>query len=336
MKSVIILLLLASVFSSIQLDNTTFAKFMKFANEHNKVYSSMMELLQKYETFKVNMQKIQVLKDTNSVAGQQHTFEFGVTKFMDLTTEEFAQQYLNLNISHMSKLKSASNPIRVNDRFKDTPASYDWREHGAVSSVKDQGQCGSCWAFSAVGNLEGQHQIKAGGKIVDLSPQQLVDCDKVDLGCGGGLMADAFTYVKNAGGIEALADYKYTGRDNKCSFDVTKAVVKVTGFNMAQTEDEEVIKTMLFQNGPLAIAINANPLQFYFGGIFNPWFSWICDPASLDHGVLIVGYGVEGTTKYWIVKNSWGPSWGEKGYFRIIAGKGACGVNKYVVTANVQ
>ena len=184
--------------------------------------------------------------------------------------------------------------------------------------------------------LEDQHQLKSGGTVVDLSPQQMVDCDKVDQGCNGGLMEDAFKYIQQAGGIEANADYSYAGYDQTCKFDVTKAVVNVTGYNMAKTEDENDIKALLFQTGPLAIAMNATPLQFYFWGIFNPWFTWICDPSGLNHGVLLVGYGVEGSTEFWIVKNSWGASWGESGYFRIIKGKGACGVNKYVISATVD
>jgi len=196
--------------------------------------------------------------------------------------------------------------------------------------------CGSCWAFSAVGNIEGQLQIKKGGKVIDLSPQQLVDCDKVDEGCNGGLMDTAFDYIKTAGGIQSSSDYPYSGSDSSCKFDVKKSVAKVNGYNFAGTEDEEQIKTILYQTGPLAIAINATPLQFYFWGIFNPWFQWLCDPEGLNHGVVIVGYGVDGSTKYWIVKNSWGSSWGESGFFRIIAGKGACGVNKYVISATLE
>jgi cathepsin F len=251
---------------------------------------------------------------------------------MDLTTEEFKKYYLNLNVNNFKSI----NGEKLQLRSGDVPEKFDWRDHGAVTTVKNQGMCGSCWAFSAVGNLEGQLQLKTGGSAVDLSPQQLVDCDKVDEGCNGGLMDTAFDYVKNAGGIEALSDYPYAGSDNTCQFDVKKSVAKVSGYKFAGTEDEEQIKAFLFQTGPLAIAINATPLQFYFWGIFNPWFTWLCDPEGLNHGVLLVGYGVEGSTKYWVVKNSWGSGWGEGGYFRIVRGSGACGLNKYVITATLQ
>lgn len=337
MRTLIILGLIAIAFARVELDNTTFAKFMKFTNEHQKVYKDQAEFYSRFEVFKQNLQKVSGLHSAYLLAKESPTFQFGVTPFMDLTTEEFQQKYLNLKIDYTIR----ENALNSQNTFKasklnDTPASYDWREHGAVTKVKNQGMCGSCWAFSAVGNLEGQHQIKTGGSAIDLSPQQLVDCDKVDQGCNGGLMEDAFNYVKSAGGIESESDYSYKGYDASCSFDSSKVVAKVNGFKFAGTEDEEQIKTFLYQTGPLAVALNATPLQFYFWGIFNPWFTWICDPQALNHGVLMVGYGVEGSTKYWIVKNSWGSSWGESGYFRIIAGKGACGINTYVITANLQ
>jgi len=259
----------------------------------------------------------------------------GVTQFFDLSSEEFAQRYLNLNMSHLTQLKAknAENVLQVPSEA--APEAFDWRVKGAVTGVKNQGMCGSCWAFSAMGNIEAIYQIKT-GKSQRFSEQQLVDCDKVDEGCNGGLMENAYAYLKEAGGINSEDDYPYKGSQKTCSYDATKSVAKVTGFNFAGTESEEDIKGILATTGPLAIAINATPLQFYFWGIFNPWFEFICSPNSLNHGVLLVGYGVEGTTQYWIVKNSWGSSWGEKGYFRIIGGKGACGLNKYVISATLE
>jgi len=147
-------------------------------------------------------------------------------------------------------------------------------------------------------------------------------------------MEDAFKYLETAG-VVSEDDYEYTGRDGTCSVSGKKVVAKVTGYHYAGTEDETQIKQLLFENGPFAIAMNATPLQFYFWGIFNPWFEFLCSPTELNHGVLLVGYGIEGSTPYWIIKNSWGSSWGEKGYFRIISGKGACGINTYVITAEV-
>ena len=151
-------------------------------------------------------------------------------------------------------------------------------------------------------------------------------------------MDQAFEYIQKSGLMNS-SDYSYTGRGQNCKFDESKVAAKVSGYKFANGKDNAVdendLKQMLYENGPFAIAMNATPLQFYFGGIFNPW-SFLCNPKGLNHGVLLVGYGVEGDKPYWIIKNSWGASWGEKGYFRIIAGKGACGVNTFVVSAEVE
>jgi cathepsin F len=148
-------------------------------------------------------------------------------------------------------------------------------------------------------------------------------------------MEDAFKYLEGSG-VMTQDSYPYTGSDGNCNFDQSGVGATVTGYHYAGTEDETQIKQLLFENGPFAIAINATPLQFYFGGIFDPWFQFICNPKSLNHGVLLVGYGVSGSKPYWIVKNSWGTGWGENGYFRIVSGKGACGLNTYVITAEVS
>jgi cathepsin F len=258
--------------------------------------------------------------------GRKHTV--GVTKFMDLTTQEFRNTYLNLKVSLLDQLKAKSGKFQA--KSTETPKSVDWRENGAVGPVKDQGQCGSCWAFSTVANLEGIYQIKNQQSIV-LSEQNLVDCDKVDSGCNGGLMENSLAYVKE-NGIGLAKDYPYKGRDQTCK--KFKSAMKVTGFTFAPSEDEEEIKTMLAQTGPLAIAINAGPFQFYSGGILEA-DSNECDPAELDHGVAIVGYGSENGQEYWIVRNSWGSSWGEDGYIRIALGSGTCGINTYVITGDL-
>jgi C1A family cysteine protease len=181
------------------------------------------------------------------------------------------------------------------------------------------------------------YAIKTGKSLV-LSEQQLVDCDRdEDQGCNGGLMDNAFGYFVKAGGVEQSKDYPYKARDQTCKFDKTKTVVQLSGFkDIAQ--DEAEIQKALSTVGPLAVAINAEPLQFYDSGIYDGDES-DCDPDGLNHGVVIVGYGVEKGKNYWIVRNSWGASWGEQGYFRFIRtkttgkGKGTCGINTNVSTA---
>jgi len=198
--------------------------------------------------------------------------------------------------------------------------------------VKNQGQCGSCWSFSTTGNVEGIHFL-AGNKLISLSEQQLVDCDKVDQGCDGGLPSNAYQYIMSAGGIELESVYPYTAEDGACSFNKGDVVATIKSWASVST-DETKIADYLVANGPLSIGINAEWMQTYTSGISDPWF---CDPSELDHGVLIVGFGIgeewDGATPFWIIKNSWGADWGENGYYRIIRGKEKCGLNTMVTSS---
>jgi cathepsin F len=184
-----------------------------------------------------------------------------------------------------------------------------------------------------VANLEGAGFV-ANQKLLSLSEQELVDCDKAtgDVGCGGGLPSNAYTdMVKNNIGLEPEQLYPYQGADGTCQASKSQEVAYISGWKAIST-DEDQIAAALMKYGPLAIGINAGPMQFYFGGISNPW-TIFCNPKSLDHGVAIVGFGVEASKKFWVIRNSWGSSWGEKGYYRIIRGTGACGLNTMVTTA---
>lgn len=319
-----------------------FSQFQHFMETHAKKYTTIEETKERFEIFKQNYKRIELTKKMLSAQKEPQLFEMGITKFFDMTPSEFQKTYLNLDLTHMQRLKVlyGENQIVANYSKGKAPEAFDWRESGAVSPVKNQGTCGSCWAFSAVGNIEAVYKIKT-GKTELFSEQQLVDCDKEqDQGCSGGLMDNAFAYLEKTG-IMAAKDYPYHGRDQNCVFDASKVAAKVSGYKFAtgkaaETVDESNLKQLLFENGPFAIAINAAPLQFYLWGVFNPWFEFICNPKELNHGVLLVGYGVSGSKPYWIIKNSWGSGWGEKGYFRLIGGKGACGFNTYVVTAEVE
>jgi len=315
-------------------DEKVFEKFQNFMQQHDKSYKTIEEFKDRFEIFKQNYKKIEMHQMMLHKDGKEPTYELGVTQFFDLTPSEFSKLYLTLDISHMQRLKSQAEAVKPSYSEGEAPSTWDWRDQGKVSPVRNQGMCGSCWAFSAIGNIESVYAKKT-GQILQFSEQQLVDCDTVDHGCGGGLMEDAYKYLETSG-VMTEENYNYTGQKGACKFDQSKALAKVTGYKYASSQDENVIKQFLYENGPLAIAINATPLQFYFFGIFNPWFEWICNPKELNHGVLLVGYGISGNTPYWIVKNSWGQGWGEKGFFRIIAGKGACGINTYVITAEVE
>jgi len=210
------------------------------------------------------------------------------------------------------------------------PDSLDYRTLGKVSAIKDQGQCGSCWAFSTVAFLESQTLIK-NGKGQTFSEQQLVDCDRdADAGCNGGLMQTAFQYIEEKG-IESDAKYPYKARDQTCKYDTGSVVAKVGNVQCYEDNTVEDTKQYLNSVGPLAIAVDATDFQSYDSGILK------CNAYSLDHGVLLVGYGTEDGQDYWIVKNSWGKNWGESGFVRVSTTQGEdCLIGTYIAVADLQ
>lgn len=299
------------------------ADFAEFRKTHNKQYYGAEEELFRFEAFKANMARAKVLQQA-----EQGTATYGASMFADLTEEEFSQYIMDPKFfAKGHNLPYAEIPAG------DTPDSYDWRDHGAVTPVKNQGQCGSCWAFSTTGNIEGQWFLKK-KQLVSLSEQELVSCDKVDQGCEGGLPSDAYKQIiSKLGGLETEKDYPYDGVDEKCSLKSHPAVY--INSSVAISKDEKEMATWLAQNGPISIGINANVMQLYTGGVSHPW-KIFCSPSKLDHGVLIVGYGTDNGTPYWIVKNSWGPTWGEKGYYRVYRGDGTCGLNQMCTSSVVD
>jgi len=231
------------------------------------------------------------------------------------------------------------------------PDSFDWRTKGMVTPVKDQGQCGSCWAFSTIGTIESHWALK-GNTLTQFSEQLLVDCSNgcsneppygpvCNQGCNGGWQWNAYSDVISWGGVETETQYPYTAETGSCHKNPKILQAKVKSYvclsnQTAGAANEDQMAAYLMQTGPIAVAMDADILQYYYSGIVDPWFpDWECDPTQLDHALLIVGWGVEsseiwGQTPFWIVKNSWGADWGEDGYFRLIRGTGACGINNAV------
>uniref|UniRef100_A0A1W7RAP8 Cysteine peptidase n=1 Tax=Hadrurus spadix TaxID=141984 RepID=A0A1W7RAP8_9SCOR len=296
--------------------------FEEFIKKYQKSYTTEHEKEERFNNFKVNLKKIRKLNEY-----ERGTAAYGITKFTDLTELEFQTYYLGWrpDLAYPSSV-----PIEAKIPEMAIPKSFDWRKKNAVTEVKDQGQCGSCWAFSTTGNVEGQWAINK-KKLISLSEQELVDCDRLDEGCDGGLPSNAYKEIIRLGGLETEKKYPYEADEEKCSFKKQEARVYINS-SVAISKNETKMAAWLVKNGPISIGINANAMQFYFGGISHPW-KFLCNPANLDHGVLIVGYGEHNyplfkkSLPFWIIKNSWGASWGEQGYYRVYRGDGTCGLN---------
>jgi len=302
--------------------NDEWFHFSNFQERFSKKYESFKELQDRFEIFRTNLRNIIT---HNSDATQN--FTMGINQFTDLTPEEFRQKYINGLKSSKNMVGSYGCKTYVSSATF-APLSIDWRQKGAVTSVKDQGQCGSCWTFSATGAVEGAWAIST-GELVDLSEQELVDCatgiSYGSHGCNGGQMEGAFKYVIEHGQCE-LSAYSYTAKDGTCK--KCTAVAHITSCSDVKPNDQISLKGAVAQQ-PVAIAIEADTRYFqsYSGGVLT---SSSCG-TNLDHGVLIVGYGTENGQDYWLVKNSWGTSWGEKGYVKIARSSstndpGVCGI----------
>jgi len=271
---------------------------------------------------------MQFIQDHNmQYALGKKSFSVGMNKYGDLSNHEFVSMLNGFNKTKTMKKSADGSHFIAPANFK-RPDAVDWRKQGYVTPVKDQGQCGSCWAFSAVASLEGQH-LKAAGSLVSLSEQNLVDCSQNfgNMGCDGGLMDQAFQYVQANGGIDTEQAYPYKAVDQTCAYDAANIGAKCTGFTDVAAGDEEALQDAIASVGPISVGIDASQdsFQFYKSGVYA---DDNCSSQFLDHGVTAVGYDTDDSgAAYYIVKNSWGTDWGNQGYIWMARNKNnACGI----------
>lgn len=300
--------------------------FTHWAKQYQKNYD-VEEVFERLNIFESNFAKVVAHNEANK------GWTMSLNQYADLTADEFAAHYKGFIPRNNAHLRSKNTPDFP--KGLKTADSIDWVEKGAVTAVKNQGQCGSCWAFSTTGSIEGAHQI-ATGDLVSLSEQELVDCagSAGNQGCNGGLMDDGFEWViKN--GVCSESDYPYSAKKGTCQMKNCNSAASITGYKDVPQGDEDALLSAA-NIGPVSVAIEADQssFQFYSGGVM----SGLCG-KKLDHGVLLVGYGTENGQDYWKVKNSWGASWGEEGYIRMIRGQDQCGIAdsaSYPTGASVQ
>jgi len=257
----------------------------------------------------------------------EHSYRLGENHLADMTSDEITSYMNGLDITG-SEVQDGVQVV-TDQELRSLNSSVDWREKGYVTHVKDQKHCGSCWAFSAVGSMEGAH-FKSTGKLVSLSEQNLVDCSRKEgnLGCMGGIMDKAFEYVIKNKGIDTESSYPYTAVTGKvCKYKQDNVGATISSFKDIPTNSEADLMNAVATIGPISVAIDASKPTFHFykSGVY---FDRKCSSTHLDHGVLAVGYGADDNGEsYWIVKNSWGVKWGDKGYIKMAKDKNnACGI----------
>ena len=300
--------------------------FSDWANTFNRTYSSVSELEYREYVWHSNLVKV---TEHNAA---DHSWTMGMNKFADLTADEFAEQYITGGYDNFIAFRRSFPHRNFALPASAAPASVDWTTKGAVTAVKNQGQCGSCWAFSTTGSVEGAWFL-SNGTLVSLSEQQLVDCSAAEgnQGCNGGLMDSAFEYIIKNKGLTTEANYPYTAQDGTCVAAKAKAVAASikTYTDVTPSSADALINAVAQQPISVAIEADQNSFQLYAGGVLTA----NCG-IQLDHGVLVTAYGVDSKTglEYWGVKNSWGADWGMNGYVWLDrskvynGGAGQCGI----------
>jgi C1A family cysteine protease len=306
---------LAVVFASVDLET----EFIKWTTTNQKMYTPE-EYQRRLAIFSANLDLIQQLNE-NSENGAT----FALNKFADLTPQEF-RSYYNGHVA------SGADIEELELGQVTAPPTFDWISKGKTTPVKNQEQCGSCWAFSATENIESVWMIAKDltpATFKPLAPQQIVDCDKNDGGCNGGDTPTAYEYVIKAGGQDTEASYPYKAVNQACQFKPADVEVKITGYKRITGEANMLDATATVS--PLSICVDAAQWQFYNSGVMTPSQ---CG-NSLDHCVQIAGYDTSANPPYWNVRNSWGTDWGMQGFIRLEYGHNTCGLTEETTTAVV-
>jgi C1A family cysteine protease len=306
-------------------------RFQDWMKKHNKQYPTQKEYETRLNNYIETTKRIATLnaraKALNSTAVFAHN------KFSDLTLEEFSVRL------GMKGYKPKAIPgVPVAPRAPQAPSQFDWRSKGGITAIKDQEQCGSCWAFSCTESIESVWMIK-GGKGTSqqpLAPQQIVDCDQNDGGCDGGDLPTCYQYVQSTpNGLETNAQYPYRARDGKCNAKTNLEQDPISGFNYVIPQgstDETAMASYLAANTPMSIIVDASSWSSYSGGVLT------ADECGqdLDHAVQAVGYNGLDSNGYWIVRNSWGPDWGENGFIRLQFASNTCGITSEVTVPTIS
>lgn len=306
-------------------DDPQWPEFQKFIKTYHRTYMTPSEVAGRFVIFKDNLKRIE---ERNAKGQEKH----GINKFTDMTPEEFEARYMGYR-------KGIRTTMKRKQYFSPVPrtSSINWCDKGACTPVKDQGGCGSCWAFDATEMVESDYKIRF-GQLYNLSPQQLTSCDLYSSGCTGGNAVWAWDYIHNVGGLDPSVDYPYTsgttGQTGTCKVNTSDFKVGVKEYvwvgEFPFPEESDMLKEI--GSTPLSIAADATIWSSYTGGVITSKSN--CG-TRLNHNIQLVGYQAEGNGGYWIVRNSWGADWGEQGFIYIQEGENVCGVAdeaSYVVT----
>nr|ACO10357.1 Cathepsin L precursor [Caligus rogercresseyi] len=323
MNRFLLLLSLASAANAVSFFGVVLSDWESWKLTHGKSYESSIE---EKLRLKIHMENsLKISRHNAEAINGKHSYYMKMNHYGDLLHHEFVAMVNGYEYVNKTSLGGSFIPSK-NVKL---PTHVDWREDGAVTPVKNQGQCGSCWAFSSTGSLEGQTFRKT-GKLIPLSEQNLVDCSRKygNNGCEGGLMDFAFTYIRDNKGIDTEGSYPYEGVGGRCHYDPSKKGSSDIGFVDVKKGSEEELLKAVASVGPVSVAIDASHMsfQFYSHGVY---FESKCSPENLDHGVLVVGYGTDENSgeDYWLVKNSWSENWGDQGYIKMARNKkNMCGI----------